>query len=119
MGGKSVGSKVLCFLVYVVILSAEAADDAKHLNIWPMPKSVSYGYGKLHLSNDFELKTDGSKFKDASGILKDAFLRLNDVIRSSHVIELNTSKINPSLVLKGIHVVVFSPSDEVPHCFYF
>ncbi|KAL8544626.1 hypothetical protein ACS0TY_005016 [Phlomoides rotata] len=103
----------LLYLVYVLVVSADASDE--HLNIWPMPKSVTYGSGNLHLSNYFELKTEGSKFADASGILKDAFLRTIDVIRSVHVIEVNTSKIDPSIVLKGIHIVVFSPSDELQH----
>lgn len=102
----------LLYLVYVLVISADAAD--KQLNIWPMPKSVSYGHGNLYLSNYFELETKGSKFVDASGILKDAFLRTVDVVRSVHVIEVNTSKIDPSIVLKGIHIVVLSPSDEVP-----
>lgn len=78
-----------------------------------MPVSVSFGSGSLHLSNDFELKTEGSKFADASGILKEAFSRSIDILRSTHVIEVDTSKIDASLVLKGIHVVVSSPSEEV------
>ncbi|KAL0302956.1 UNVERIFIED_CONTAM: Beta-hexosaminidase 3 [Sesamum radiatum] len=102
---------VLCFFVYLLVISADGA-DTKNLNVWPMPKSVSYGRGTLYLSNDFELNTKGSKFVDASGILKDAFLRSIDVVRATHVIEANTSKIDASLVLKGIHIVVFSPSDE-------
>ncbi|KAL0298538.1 UNVERIFIED_CONTAM: Beta-hexosaminidase 3 [Sesamum radiatum] len=105
---------VLCFFVYLFVISADGA-DLKNLNIWPMPKSVSYGLGTLYLSNDFELNTKGSKFVDASGILKDAFLRSIDVVRATHVIEANTSKIDASLVLKGIHIVVFSPSDELQH----
>ncbi|KAH6812644.1 beta-hexosaminidase 3 [Perilla frutescens var. frutescens] len=114
MGREGLETIFLWCLVCVVVISANAA-DINHLNIWPMPKSVSYGYGNLHLSNEFELRTDGSKFADASGILKEAFLRSINVVRSTHVIELNTSKIDPSLVLKGIHVVVFSPSDELQH----
>ncbi|KAL0402584.1 UNVERIFIED_CONTAM: Beta-hexosaminidase 3 [Sesamum latifolium] len=105
---------VLCFFVYLLVISADGA-DIKNLNIWPMPKSVSYGNRTLYLSNDFELNTKGSKFVDASGILKDAFLRSIDVVRATHVIEANTSKIDASLVLKGIHIVVFSPSDELQH----
>lgn len=83
-----------------------------------MPISVSFGSGYLHLSNDFELKTEGSKFGDASGILKDAFSRSVDMVRSTHVVEVDTSKIDPSTVLKGIHVVISSPSDEVLICKY-
>lgn len=109
MGRTGLHVMFLCYLLYVVVVSAVD----KHLNVWPMPKSVTYGSGNLYLSNYFELKTDRSKFADASGILKDAFLRTVDVIRSVHVIEVNTSRIDPSVVLKGIHVVVLSPSDEV------
>ncbi|KAL3833956.1 hypothetical protein ACJIZ3_008692 [Penstemon smallii] len=108
------GRILLCFLVYVVVISANAA-DIRHLNIWPMPKSVSYGHGSLYLGSDFELKTEGTKFVDSSGILKDAFLRTIDVVKGNHVIESNSSKFDSSFVLKGIHVVVFSPSDELQH----
>ncbi|XP_042038795.1 beta-hexosaminidase 3-like isoform X1 [Salvia splendens] len=104
----------LWHLVCVFVISANAVDITQ-LNIWPMPKSVSYGYGNLHLSNEFELRTDGSKFADASSILKDAFKRSLDLLRSTHELEFHASKIDPSLVLKGIHVVVSSPSDELQH----
>ncbi|KAG8380367.1 hypothetical protein BUALT_Bualt06G0008100 [Buddleja alternifolia] len=114
MGKTGEQSTFILFLVYFLAISAYAA-DIKHLNIWPMPKSASYGYKTLYLNNDFELKTDGSKFNDASKILNDAFLRLIDVVKGTHVIEAGTSKTDPSLVLKGIHVVVLSPSDELQH----
>ncbi|KAL3626438.1 hypothetical protein CASFOL_029987 [Castilleja foliolosa] len=52
---------------------------------------------------------------DDSGILKDAFLRLIDVVNGAHVIEANTSKIDPSILLRGIHVIVYSPSDELQY----
>lgn len=106
------GGAFLLHLVCILVVSANAA-DLKNLNIWPMPQSVSHGYGNLYLSNEFELITDGSKYADASSILKDAFKRSIDIVRSSHVIEPISSKVDPSLVLKGIHVVVLSPSDEV------
>lgn len=112
MGRTGLRSVYLWYLVWAFAISADAVDK-NEFNIWPMPISVSYGFGNLHLSNDFELKTEGSKFADASGILKDAFLRSIAVLRSTHVIEVDTSKIDPSLVLKGIHIVVSSPSDEV------
>ncbi|PIN10376.1 Beta-N-acetylhexosaminidase [Handroanthus impetiginosus] len=114
MGRTGLYIIILWYLVYVLVISADAA-DTKHLNIWPMPQSVSYGYGSLYLSNDFVLKTKGSKFADASGILKDAFFRTINVVKATHVIEANTSNINPTFVLKGIHVVVLSPSDELQH----
>ncbi|KAG8380365.1 hypothetical protein BUALT_Bualt06G0007900 [Buddleja alternifolia] len=114
MGKTGEQSTFLLFPVYFLAMSAYAA-DIKHLNIGPMPKSASYGYKTLYLNNNFELKTDGSKFNDASKILNDAFLRLIDVVKGTHVIEAGTSKTDPSLVLKGIHVVVLSPSDELQH----
>ncbi|XP_042036863.1 beta-hexosaminidase 3-like isoform X1 [Salvia splendens] len=114
MGKRRLEGMFHWYLVFIFVISANAV-DVKHLNIWPMPKSASYGYRNLHLSNEFELRTDGTKFADASSILKDAFKRSIDVVRSSHVIEFNASKIDSSLVLKGIHIVVSSPSDELQH----
>ncbi|KAL6586867.1 hypothetical protein OROMI_001855 [Orobanche minor] len=104
----------LWFLVYIPVIPANAV-DSEHLNIWPMPSSVTSGHGSLYVSNNFELKTEGSKFLDVSGILKDAFLRSIDLIRATHVIEANNSKIDPLLVLKGIRVLVVWPSDEFAH----
>lgn len=101
------------FWVYFLVKSVLIAADINRLNIWPMPKSVSYGHSLLYFSNNFELKTEGTKYADASGILKDAFTRTVDTIKLDHVIEANVSHYDPSLVLKGIHVVIFSPSDEV------
>ncbi|KAL6516758.1 hypothetical protein OROHE_018046 [Orobanche hederae] len=104
----------LWFLVYIPVIRANAV-DSEHLNIWPMPSSVTSGHVSLYVSNNFELKTEGSKFLDVSGILKDAFLRSIDLIRATHVIEANNSKIDPLLVLKGIHVLVVWPADELQH----
>ncbi|MCD7469453.1 hypothetical protein HAX54_008504 [Datura stramonium] len=49
---------------------------------------------------------------DASGILKEGFSRLLDVIKVAHVVDANFSYEGPSPVLKGIQVVILSPSDE-------
>ncbi|XP_022864551.1 beta-hexosaminidase 3 [Olea europaea var. sylvestris] len=113
MGQKGVQSIFLGLLLYVLVISAAA--DVKHLNIWPMPKQVNHGHGSLYLGNDFELKTDGSKYPDSSGILKDGFLRIIDVVKATHVIDANFSHFNPSRLLKGIHIVISSPSDELQH----
>lgn len=94
------------------------AYDLKNLNIWPMPESVEYGNTSLFLSKDFHLKTNGSKYADASGILKDGFTRLLDVITSNNVIEFN-SKVDDSLLLQGMNVVIHSESDEVYFAFSF
>lgn len=89
------------------------------LNIWPMPNSVNYGHQIMYLSNNFVLKTDGSKYDDASGILKDAFSRLLDVIEVDHVIDSsNFSHFDPLSILHGIHVIVLSQNDEVLLFFY-
>ncbi|KAL2549331.1 Beta-hexosaminidase 3 [Forsythia ovata] len=103
----------LGLLVHVLVISSAA--DIKNLNIWPMPKDVSHGHGSLYLDNDFELKTDGSRYPDSSGILKDGFLTLIDLVKGTHVIEANFSHLDSSLLLKGIHIVVSSPSDELQH----
>ncbi|KAL3523240.1 hypothetical protein ACH5RR_016074 [Cinchona calisaya] len=115
MGRKGVQKIFLGILLVNVLVISVADVDKKRLNIWPMPVSVSYGRDRLYLSNEFELKTDGSKYSDASGILKDAFFSLLDVIKGDHVIEVNASSLDPSLVIKGIQVVILSPSDELQH----
>ncbi|XP_047968685.1 beta-hexosaminidase 3-like isoform X1 [Salvia hispanica] len=114
MGRTRLKIEYIWYLVCFLAIPCDA-DDKNEINIWPMPVSVSFGSGNLHLSNDFELITKGSKFADASGILKEAFFRTIDIVRSSHVVELDTSKINPSFVLKGIHVIISSPSDELQY----
>lgn len=109
MMGKIV--KSFCFLVFLGVL-------VEGLNIWPMPNSVNYGHQIMYLSNNFVLKTDGSKYDDASGILKDAFSRVLDVIEVDHVIDSNFSHFDPLSILHGIHVIVFSQNDEVLLFFY-
>lgn len=102
-------------LVYVLAIDAARVDT---LNIWPMPKSVSHGSDRsLYLIKDFELKTEGTKYNDASGILKDGFSRLLNVVRVAHIVEGNFSGIDNSLLLQGIHVVVLSADDEVMFLF--
>lgn len=78
-----------------------------------MPKSVSHGSHNLYLSKDFEVKTEGSNYTDASGILKDGFSRLLYVVEAAHVINSDFSHFDPSNMLQGMNVVISSPSDEV------
>lgn len=111
MGMLGLRSVLFAVVLHIVVLSAAA--DIKNLKIWPMPLSVSYGHRNLQLSNEFVLKTEGSKYPDASGILKEGFSRLLDVIKVAHVVDANFSYDGSSPVLKGIQVVVLSPSDEV------
>ncbi|CAM8938673.1 unnamed protein product [Rhodiola kirilowii] len=87
----------------------------EELRIWPMPKSVSHGQSKLYVGNDFELKTMGSKFSDRSGILKDGFLRLRNVMEEAHLVDGNVSKLGESSILRGIHVLINSTSEELQY----
>ncbi|KAK2980577.1 hypothetical protein RJ640_017439 [Escallonia rubra] len=107
------------FLGFLLQLIGLCAADLNRLNIWPMPVSVQYGHQSLYLSKDFVLKTEGTKYADALGILKDGFSRLLDVVEAAHVIELNYSHFDPSLLLQGIHVVILSPNDEGFECLVF
>lgn len=103
------------FLVQVLVLSVAAGAHDKRLYIWPMPKSVSYGSGILYLSDVLVLKTEGSNYTDATGILKEGFSRIVDTITGTggHIVEANFSNFDPSQVIKGIHIVVNSPDHEV------
>ncbi|XP_031120126.1 beta-hexosaminidase 3 [Ipomoea triloba] len=105
------------FCLIVVSAAAGASNGAnERLNIWPMPKSVSHGHHSLYLSDGFELKTDGSTYLDGSGILKDAFSRMVEVIRGTHAVDGNVvAGFNQSHVLKGVHVVVLSANEELQH----
>lgn len=98
--------------LFIQLIGVYTADLNK-LNVWPMPKSVVYGHQSLYLSKNFELKNEGTKYADASGILKEGFLRLLEVIKTGHVIDSNFSQFDPLALLHGIHVIVSSPSDEV------
>ncbi|KAF7132214.1 hypothetical protein RHSIM_Rhsim09G0127900 [Rhododendron simsii] len=99
-------------LVFQLVVSTVDIDS---LNIWPMPHSVSYGHQVLYMSKDFELRTEGSKYPDASGILKDGFSRFLYVIRASHVVDGNVSDSQQSLVLQGINVLISSANDELQY----
>nr|GMC50188.1 beta-hexosaminidase 3 [Ipomoea batatas]GME18842.1 beta-hexosaminidase 3 [Ipomoea batatas] len=107
------------FCLIVVSAAAAGASNGganERLNIWPMPKSVSHGHHSLYLSDGFELKTDGSTYLDGSGILKDAFSRMVEVIRGTHAVDGNVvAGFNQSHVLKGVHVVVLSANEELQH----
>lgn len=80
------------------------------IDLWPMPMSVSYGKHSLYLSKDFGLVTEGSKYPDGSGTLKDAFLRVRDVITNGHVLD---GSLPSSGVIAGLHVVVLSANDTL------
>lgn len=104
----------ICLGLLLQVL-AVAAIDMERLYIWPLPKAVSHGDQSLYLSKQFELKTAGSKYLDASGILKDGFSRLLDVMEVAHDISGGSSHSNFSTLLQGIQVVISSPKDELQY----
>ena len=116
MGRKGILQKIfLGSLVVHLLVIAVAAGYNKGLKIWPMPVSVSHGRGTLYLRNDLELRIDGRMYSDASGIFKDGFFRFLEILKGDHVFQTNISSFNSSLIIKAIHVVIVSPSDEVNH----
>ncbi|KAF8391747.1 hypothetical protein HHK36_021981 [Tetracentron sinense] len=110
--GKQVRS--LCLGLLLVFLTA-AAVGVEGLKIWPMPKSVSHGAQTLYLGKDFGLRTEGSKYIDASGILKDGFSRLLDVVEAAHVIDSNSNHSDLSTMLQGLNVIILLPNDELQY----
>ncbi|KAJ0972223.1 hypothetical protein J5N97_020182 [Dioscorea zingiberensis] len=95
----------------VVALLANSGALADDVNLWPMPVSVSRGSHTLYLSRDFALKTDGSKLSGESGILKDGFERMVELVRESRAIEGHVK--TSGNVLAGLHVVVSSSDDAL------
>ncbi|XP_042514163.1 beta-hexosaminidase 3 isoform X1 [Macadamia integrifolia] len=83
------------------------------LNLWPVPKSVSHGSQTLYMNKDFGLIFEGSKYTDASGILKDGFSRFLEVVEAGHVIDDNSTHLDHSSLLQGLNVVISSSDDEL------
>ncbi|KAL2941429.1 Beta-hexosaminidase 3 [Bienertia sinuspersici] len=113
--GKNLVPIYLLLLLIEVSLVFAGGHNIQQVNIWPMPKYFSNGNKVLYLSNDFELRTDRSKYGDKIGILKDGFLRFKDIVTLNHVIDANFSRLDQSTFLKGINVVIQSPNDELQH----
>ena len=90
-------------------------EDIEKLRIWPLPAEVSHGGRRMYLSEDFKLVTEGSKYEDPSGILKEGFDRMLAVVRLSHVVSghRNSSSSGGSALLEGLHVIISSSTDEV------
>ncbi|XP_074310623.1 beta-hexosaminidase 3 [Silene latifolia] len=108
--------KILQFFVLFllqVVLVFGADKNVEQVNIWPLPNYVKNGNKVVYISNDFELKSVGSKYGDKLGILKDGFVRLMKVITLDHVIDPKFSRLDQSVFLKGVNVVVHSSSDEL------
>lgn len=118
MGKMKMGLLQSALLMVVLFLGIAGAATAKgdvdnKVNLWPMPKWLSKGNKRVSLSQDFQLVTDGSKYGDRLGILKDAFTRMLDVVKLGHVVDGNVSSADKPL--KGIHVLVFSPNDQLQY----
>ncbi|XP_022966042.1 beta-hexosaminidase 3-like [Cucurbita maxima] len=108
----------LFFHFILTSAASRSSDIAGGVRIWPLPALVTHGgQRRLCVANtkDFRLNTDGSNFTDASGILKEGFLRLLDVVRVGHVVDANLSRLDSSALLLGIHIIVSSPSEELQY----
>jgi hexosaminidase len=113
VGKIEMGLKSAWLVVVFLFLGAAVAKNVNELNVWPMPKWVSRGHSRVYMSQDFQLVTDGSKYIDGSEILKDGFTRMLDVVKVAHVVDGDLSRVDKSLIIKGIHVLIFSPDDQV------
>ncbi|KAG7585892.1 Glycoside hydrolase family 20 catalytic domain [Arabidopsis thaliana x Arabidopsis arenosa] len=114
-GAKIAG--VLPLFMLFIAGTISAFDDIERLRIWPLPAQVSHGGRRMYLSGDFKLVTEGSKYGDTSGILKEGFDRMLGVVRLSHVIsgDRNSSGSGGSALLQGLHVIISSSTDELEY----
>ncbi|RRT61702.1 hypothetical protein B296_00034683 [Ensete ventricosum] len=96
------------FLAWLFVLAFGGEHDG--VNIWPMPKSATHGSQTLFLSKDLVLSTQGSKYGDGSGLLKEAFDRMIDAIEVNHIVDGRTPT---SSVLAGLNVLILSPQDQL------
>ncbi|KAJ0080856.1 hypothetical protein Patl1_11906 [Pistacia atlantica] len=107
---------VLVFvLVFVKMVVATRGGNAEDVKVWPLPYSVSHGQKKMYMSGDFKLLSHGSKFSDASGILKDGFARFVDLLKLAHAVDGNVSKYDNSSILVGLNVVILTQHDELQY----
>ncbi|KAL5731957.1 beta-N-acetylhexosaminidase [Ranunculus cassubicifolius] len=111
--GEAWRRSLICgiFLVFHIF----AINGVYGVNIWPMPKSLSYGGDTLYLSKDFGLVTKGSNYTDSSSTLKEAFSRLLDIIEVAHAIDDHSRYYKSLSLLKGLQVIISSPSDELQY----
>ncbi|KMZ68563.1 Beta-hexosaminidase, family GH20 [Zostera marina] len=101
---------VLVFLTISTLVEGSTNDTIVYL--WPLPKSVSYGSQSLSLSKSFKFSTDGGKYLDSSGILKDGFLRMFDDITLQHNMVGGNFK-NGSYILEGVRVTISSTEEKL------
>ncbi|XP_031287803.1 beta-hexosaminidase 3 [Pistacia vera] len=107
---------VLVFvLVFVKMVVATRGGNAEDVKVWPLPYSVCHGQKKMYMSGDFKLLSHGSKFSDASGILKDGFARFVDLLKLAHAVDGNVSKYDNSSIFVGLNVVILTQHDELQY----
>ncbi|KAF2286385.1 hypothetical protein GH714_016628 [Hevea brasiliensis] len=106
---------LLLFLFGLVAIVGGGGANVGDFNIWPMPKSVTNGHRKLYMALDFQLITEGTNYSDASGILKEAFTTMVDVVQMDQALDANFSALHPSVVLKGLQVLISSPNDQLQY----
>ncbi|XP_020263422.1 beta-hexosaminidase 3 [Asparagus officinalis] len=70
----------------------------------------SRGSKAVRLGEGLELRSEGSRYADGSGVLKDAFSRVLDEIKAGHAVDGGPSG---SGLLAGVRVVILSPDDEL------
>lgn len=100
----------LALRLLLALLAIGSCIAADHVDLWPMPKSVSHGTQRLYVSNNATMSMAGSKYSDGKAILKDAFQRMLDLMKLNH----NADGANPSSsLLTGVNIVVLSTQDEV------
>ncbi|XP_050205175.1 beta-hexosaminidase 3 isoform X2 [Mercurialis annua] len=109
---------VAAFLVTATVLVGNGSgravnehgrDGELDINIWPMPESVSRGHRKLYLSPNFHL---ASEYADGSGVLKDAFSKMVNLLLMGHEASSNLSSFH---LLQGLHVVILSPDHQLQY----
>lgn len=101
---------VLIFLTISTLVGGSTNDTIVYL--WPLPESVSYGSQLLSLSKSFKFSTDGGKYLDSSGILKDGVSRMFDDITLQHNM-VGSNIWNGSYILDGLRVTISSTEDKV------
>ncbi|KAG6512541.1 hypothetical protein ZIOFF_030662 [Zingiber officinale] len=102
------GRGVALLLGFLAFFALAFGGEDEGVSVWPMPKSESHGSQTLSLSKDFKLTTRGSNYPDGSGLLKEAFWRMVDVVQVNHIVD---GRVPSSMVLAGLNVAISSADD--------
>ncbi|KAL1193266.1 Beta-hexosaminidase 3 [Cardamine amara subsp. amara] len=114
--GANIAGVLPLFMLFIAG-GISAFEDIEKLRIWPLPAEVSRGGRRMILTGDFKLVTEGSKYGDPSGILKEGFDRMLGIVKLSHVIsgDQNSSGSTGSALLEGLIVIISSSTDELEY----